>query len=74
MQIDYYVIIGLASEAEYGCNDIFINLTKSNIRAVSGYNSVRVTLADALLLPLSFFLPSPPHTLVPIHVASANKH
>ena len=55
MRIDEYVIIGLASEAKYGCNDICINLTKSDIKAVSGYNSVR--LADALLLPLaSFFL------------------
>ena len=54
MRIDEYVIIGLASEAKYGCNDICINLTKSDIKAVSGYNSVRLTLADALLLPLSF--------------------
>ena len=62
MRIDEYVIIGLASEAKYGCNDICINLTKSDIKAVSGYNSVRLTLADALLLPLSFLLPAPPHT------------
>ena len=62
MRIDEYVIIGLASEAKYGCNDICINLTNSDIKAVSGYNSVRLTLADALLLPLSFFLPPPPHT------------
>ena len=62
MRIDDYVIIGLASEAKYGCNDICINLTKSVIKAVSGFNSVRLTLADALLLPLSFLLPAPPHT------------
>ena len=62
MRIDEYVIIGLASEAKYGCNDICINLTKSDIKAVSGYNSVRVTLADALMLPLSFLLPAPPYT------------
>ena len=62
MRIDDYVIIGLASEAKYGCNDICINLTKSDIKAVSGYNSVRLTLADALLLPLSFLLPAPPYT------------
>ena len=60
MRIDEYVIIGLASEAKYGCNDICINLTKSDIKAVSGFNSVRLTLADALLLPLSFLLPAPP--------------
>ena len=60
MRIDDYVIIGLASEAKYGCNDICINLTKSDIKTVSGYNSVRLTLADALLLPLSFLLPPPP--------------
>ena len=57
MWIDEYVIIGLASEAKYGSNDICINLTKSDIKAVSGYNSVRLTLADALLLPLSVLLP-----------------
>ena len=51
------MIIGLVSEAKYGCNDISINLTKSDIKAVSGYNSVRVTLADAMLLPLSVLLP-----------------
>mgnify|MGYP001326815022 CR=1 FL=1 len=48
MRIDEYVIIGLASEAKYGCNDICINLTKSDIKAVSGYNSVRLTLADTV--------------------------
>ena len=62
MRIDEYVIICLAPEAKYGCNDTCINLTKSDIKAVSGFNSVRLTLADALLLPLSVLLPAPPHT------------
>ena len=35
---------------------------KSDIKAVAGYNSVRLNLADTLLLPLSFLLPPPPHT------------
>ena len=61
--------MNVASENEYGCNgnDISSNLTKSDIKAVSGYNSVRVALADALLLPLSVLLPVLPHTQ-PIHV------
>ena len=29
---------------------------------MSGYNSVRVALADALLLPLSVLIRAPPHT------------
>ena len=55
------MIIGLASEAKYECNDLSSNLTKSDIKAVSGYNSVRVALADELLLPLSFLLLAPQH-------------
>ena len=52
MLIHEYMFIGLASEAEFGCTDISINLTKSDVKAMSSYNSVRLTLAD----PLKLFL------------------
>ena len=60
MLIHEYMIIGLASEAEFGCTDtdISINLTKSDIKAMSSYNSVRLTLADALKLFLFVLLPA----------------
>ena len=38
LQIDKYVIICQASQAEYGCNDISINPTKSDRKAVSCYD------------------------------------
>ena len=58
MLIDEYMVIGLASEAEFGCTDISINLTKSDVKAMSSYNSVRLTLADALKLFLFVLLPA----------------
>ena len=41
---------------------VMTSVSISDIKALSGYNSVRVALADALLLPLSVLLPAPPHT------------
>ena len=57
MPIDEYMIIGLASEAEFGCTDININLRKSDMKAMSIYNSVRLTLAEAFMLFLFVLLP-----------------
>ena len=58
MLFDKYIIIGLASKAGYGCIDISINLTESDIKAMSSYNSVGLTLADALKLFLFVLLPA----------------
>ena len=58
MLFDESMVVGLASEAGYGCNDISINPTKSDIKAISSYNSVRLTLADALMLFLFVLLPA----------------
>ena len=58
MLIDKYMFIGLASEAEFGCTDISINHTKSDIKAMPSYSLVRLTLADALKLFLFVLLPA----------------
>ena len=58
MLIDEYMVIGLASEAEFGCIDISINHTKSYIKAMPSYSSVRLTLADTLKLFLFVLLPA----------------
>ena len=58
MLIDESMVIGLASEAEFGCIDISINHTKSDIKAMPSYSSVRLTLADALKLFLFVLLPA----------------
>ena len=58
MLIDKYMFIDLASEAEFGCIDISINHTKSDIKAMPSYSSVRLTLADALKLFLFVLLPA----------------
>ena len=58
MLIDEYMVIGLASEAEFGCIDISINHTKSDIKAMPSYSSVRLTVADTLKLFLFVLLPA----------------
>ena len=58
MLVDEYMVIGLASEAEFGCIDISINHTKSDIKAMPSYSPVRLTLADALKLFLFVLLPA----------------